>query len=44
VGVQRLEALKNRDWNEVVSSRIADEPFDFALVVASYAGKWVMTT
>ena len=34
MGVQRLEALEHRDWNEVVPSRIADEPFDFALVVA----------
>src|SRR6202165_5931129 len=34
MGVQRLEALKHRDWYEEVPSRIADEPFDFALVVA----------
>src|ERR1700724_3152746 len=34
MGVQRLEALEHRDWYEVVPSRIADEPFDFALVVA----------
>src|SRR5450759_4840396 len=32
--VQRLEALEHRDWYEEVASRIADEPFDFALVVA----------
>src|SRR6202049_1039744 len=34
MGVQRLEALEHRDWYEVIPSRIADEPFDFALVVA----------
>src|ERR1019366_6499959 len=34
MGVQRLEALEHWDWYEVVPSRIADEPFDFALVVA----------
>ena len=34
MGVQRLEALEHRDWYEVVPSRIAHEPFDFALVVA----------
>src|SRR3979411_3540701 len=28
------EALEHRDWYEVIPSRIADEPFDFALVVA----------
>src|SRR5271163_4217837 len=32
--VQRLEALEHRDWHEEVPSRIADQPFDFALVVA----------
>jgi hypothetical protein len=35
VGVQRLEALEHRDWYEEVPSRIADQPFNFALVVAS---------
>src|SRR5450830_489750 len=34
IGVQRFEALERRDWYEEVPSRIADEPFDFALVVA----------
>src|SRR5271156_3836592 len=34
MGVQRLETLKHRDWYEEVPSRIADKPFDFALVVA----------
>src|SRR5271168_3297466 len=34
MGVQRLEALEHRDWYEKVPTRIADEPFDFALVVA----------
>src|SRR3982074_234183 len=34
MGVQCLEALEHRDWYEVIPSRIADEPFDFALVVA----------
>src|SRR6202162_5164204 len=34
MGIQRLEALEHRDWYEVVPSRIADEPFDFALVIA----------
>src|SRR5450755_2121265 len=37
IGVQRLEALEHRDWYEEVPSRIADQPFDFALVVA-FAG------
>ena len=32
--VQRLEALEHRDRHEEVPSCIADEPFDFALVVA----------
>src|SRR5271167_164251 len=32
--VQRLEALEHRDWHEEVPSRIADQPFDFALVAA----------
>src|SRR5476651_70110 len=34
MGVQRLKALKHRDWYEEVPPCIADEPFDFALVVA----------
>ena len=34
MAVQRLEALERRDRYEEVPSRIADEPFDFALVVA----------
>jgi hypothetical protein len=34
MGVQRLEALEHRDWYEKGPPRIADEPFDFALVVA----------
>src|SRR5665811_1729005 len=34
IGVQRLEALEHRDWYEEVASRIADQPFDLALVVA----------
>lgn len=34
IGIQRLEALKHRDCYEEVASRIADQPFDFALVVA----------
>src|SRR5215207_4255404 len=34
IGVQRLEALEYRDWYEEVPARIADQPFDFALVVA----------
>src|SRR5882724_11340016 len=34
MGVQRREALKHRDGYEEVPSRIADQPFDFALVVA----------
>src|SRR5471030_1429422 len=34
MGVQRLEALERRDWYEEVPARIADQPFDFALVVA----------
>src|SRR5271167_1269845 len=34
IGVQRLEALEHRDGDEEVPSRIADKPFDFALVVA----------
>src|SRR6266700_1293723 len=34
MGVQRRKALEHRDWYEEVPSRIADEPFDFALVVA----------
>ena len=37
MGVQRIEALKCRDWYEEVASRIADQTFDFALVVA-FAG------
>src|SRR5271169_4076171 len=32
--VQRLEALEHRDWHEEVPSRIADQRFDFALVIA----------
>src|SRR5262245_1321834 len=34
MGVQRLKALEHRDGYEEVPSRIADEPFDFAFVVA----------
>src|SRR5450756_864414 len=34
IGVQRLEALEHRDWYEEVAARIADQPFDLALVVA----------
>src|SRR6266566_919833 len=34
MGVQRREALKHRDGYEEVPSRIADQPFDFALVIA----------
>jgi hypothetical protein len=34
MAVQRFEALEHRDWYEEVPSRIADQPFDFALVVA----------
>src|SRR5665647_1676704 len=34
IGVQRFEALEHRDWYEEVPSRIADQSFDFALVVA----------
>src|SRR5665647_2876295 len=34
IGVQRLEALEHLDWYEEVASRIADQPFDLALVVA----------
>src|SRR5215204_5316379 len=33
IGVQRLKALEHWDWNEEVPARIADQPFDFALVV-----------
>jgi hypothetical protein len=32
MGVQRREALEHRDGYEEVPSRIADQPFDFALV------------
>ena len=34
IGVQRLEALEHWDWYEEVPARIADKPFDLALVVA----------
>src|ERR1700732_1008715 len=34
MGAKCLEALEHRDWYEVIPSRIADEPFDFSLVVA----------
>src|SRR6266436_9217338 len=34
MGVQRLEAFEHRDGYEEVPSRIANQPFDFALVVA----------
>src|SRR5471030_264268 len=34
IGIQRLEALEHRNWYEEVASRIADQPFDLALVVA----------
>src|ERR1019366_2302100 len=34
IGVQRLEALEHRDWYEEVTSRIANQSFDFTLVVA----------
>src|SRR5665811_1372212 len=34
IGVQRLEALEHRDLYEEVAARIADQPFDLALVVA----------
>src|SRR4051812_6574923 len=34
MGVQRLEALKHRDGYKEVPSRVADQPFDFALVIA----------
>ena len=34
MGVQHLEALEHRDGYEEVPARIADQPFDFALVVA----------
>src|SRR5204862_6631457 len=34
MGVQRFEALEHRDRYEEVPSRIADQPFDLALVVA----------
>src|SRR3977135_4012958 len=37
MGVQRVEALEHWDWYEEVPARIADQPFDFALVVA-FAG------
>src|SRR5450755_3539066 len=34
IGIQRLEALEHRNWYEEVAARIADQPFDLALVVA----------
>src|SRR3954468_11583319 len=34
IGVHRLEALKHRDGYKEVPSRVADQPFDFALVIA----------
>src|SRR5271165_4236064 len=34
IGVQRLEALENRNRNEEVPSGVADQPLDFAFVVA----------
>src|SRR6202040_3309370 len=34
MGVQRLEAFEHWDGYEEVPSRIANQPFDFALVVA----------
>ena len=34
MGVQRVEALEHWDWYEEVPARIADQPLDFALVVA----------
>jgi hypothetical protein len=34
MGVQRREALEHRYWYEEVPARIADKPFDLALVVA----------
>src|SRR5204862_2218797 len=34
MGVQRREALERRDRHEEVPSRIADQPFDLALLVA----------
>src|SRR5439155_9746676 len=37
MGVQRREAVEHRDWYEEVPPRIADQPFDLALVVA-FAG------
>ena len=37
MGVQRLEALEHWDWYQEVPARIADQPLDFALVVA-FAG------
>src|SRR3982074_687283 len=37
MGVQRVEALEHWDWYEEVPARIADQPFDFALVIA-FAG------
>src|SRR5271165_544954 len=34
MGVQRLEVLEHWDWYEEVAACIADQPFDFALVIA----------
>ena len=34
IGVQRFEALENRNGDKEVPSRVTDQPFDFALVVA----------
>ena len=34
MGVQRLEAFEHRDGYRDLPSRIANQPFDFALVVA----------
>ena len=34
IGIQRLEVSEHRDRHKEVPTRIADKPFDFALVVA----------